>query len=215
MATPEKVDPYNRLQFNMIHVHNTFKLGLERILPLLDNPPTNDIPNFLGYCEAWATGLVGHHESEELIVFPVLQTKIDMSIEIEQHKFIHDSLDETLALIRSGKANPSKFDHAKMKEILEKLKGPLFQHFDEEVEHIAPENMKVFEAKDLQAMMDKLFAHSHKEDPFMMVPYMLTHTAPEYKAIWPELPWLMKKTLAPYLFTLRHRGYWKYSPYSY
>jgi hypothetical protein len=45
-------------------VHTTFKLGFERILPLLDNPPTNDLFNFLGYFETWADGLIGHHDAE-------------------------------------------------------------------------------------------------------------------------------------------------------
>jgi hypothetical protein len=48
----------------LIPVHDTFKLGIERILPLLDNPPTDDLHNFVGYCETWADGLVGHHDSE-------------------------------------------------------------------------------------------------------------------------------------------------------
>ena len=48
----------------LISVHNTFKIGLERILPLLNDPPSNDLPNFLGYCETWAAALAGHHDSE-------------------------------------------------------------------------------------------------------------------------------------------------------
>jgi hypothetical protein len=45
---------------------------------------------------------------------------------------------------------------------------------DEEVEHIAPEKMQVFEAKDITAMMDKMVAHARSNnDAFMTVPYML------------------------------------------
>jgi len=199
----------------MIHVHNTFKIGLERIFSFLDNPPTKDLPNFLGYCETWATAVEGHHDSEEAIVFPFLSAKLDMSTELKEHKLIHDCLDELLPLIRSAKADQSKFDACKIKDILERLKAPLFQHLDEEVKHIAPENMQVFEAKDIRAMMENLVAHAHKDDPFTIVPYMLTHTPPEYKAIWPEMPWLVKKVLTPYVFAKRHPGYWKYSPYGY
>jgi hypothetical protein len=50
---------------------------------------------------------------------------------------------------------------------------------DEEVKHIAPENMQVFEAKDIRAMMENLVAHAHKDDPFTIVPYMLTSVEPE------------------------------------
>jgi len=196
-------------------VHTTFKLGFERILPLLDNPPTNDLFNFLGYCETWANGLIGHHDGEELIVFPFLQQKIDMSTEIEEHKLIQTNLNDILALVRAAQADSSKFDAPKLKEIMENIKAPLFQHLDDEITRIAPQNMKVFEADDIQNMMNKLEEHAHKDDVFKTLPYILTHTAPEYKSIWPEMPWFVRKVITPYVFALRHSGYWKYSPYGF
>lgn len=82
MAAP--TDPYELLQYNMIHgmhyaphlipngadivifsaAHNTFKLGYDIILTHLADPPTADMRNFLGYCEAWARGIESHHSSE-------------------------------------------------------------------------------------------------------------------------------------------------------
>jgi hypothetical protein len=45
---------------------------------------------------------------------------------------------------------------------------------DEEILHIAPENMHVFEAKDIAAMMNKLVADAHSNgNPFVDVPFML------------------------------------------
>jgi len=214
MANPATIDAYNRLQFNMIHVHSGFKLGFDRILTLLDNPPTQDLRNFLGYCEAWAVCLGAHHGSEEEIVFPFLQQKLDFGGEIEQHKVIHAGLEELLPYIRSAKADASKFDALKLKDMMSKLRDSLFQHLDEEILHLAPENMHVFEAKDIDVMMAKLLAHAHShDDPFISLPFMLSHTAPEYKVIWPQMPWFVKRVLTPYVFAWRHSGYWKYSPY--
>jgi len=216
MANPIAIDGYNCLQFNMIHAHNTFKLGFDRILSLLDSPPTDDLRNFLGYCEAWATGLEGHHASEEAIVFPFLQQKLDFTGELEQHKIIHAGLDELLPYIRSAKTDTSKFDALQLKNMMLKIRDPLFQHLDEEVDHIAPEKMQVFEAKDITAMMDKMVAHARSNnDAFMTVPYMLSHTAPEYKDIWPQMPWFVKKVITPYVLAWRYSGYWKYSPYGF
>jgi len=48
-----------------------------------------------------------------------------MSTELKEHKLIHDCLDELLPLIRSAKADQSKFDACKIKDILERLKAPL------------------------------------------------------------------------------------------
>lgn len=52
------------LKLRRTEAHETFKLGFDNILALLDTPPTNDLKNFLGYCEAWAVCLEQHHASE-------------------------------------------------------------------------------------------------------------------------------------------------------
>lgn len=82
MAAP--TDPYALLHYNMVHgtelnlhvlssgvsnsrlliAHQTYKRGYDIILSHLKNPPSNDLQNFLGYCEAWAVSIEGHHDSE-------------------------------------------------------------------------------------------------------------------------------------------------------
>lgn len=73
-------DIFGRLQYNMIRgkplvnvrasasdlskAHSTYKIGYDNIVSLLDRLPTDDIANFLGYCEAWAKAIEGHHDSE-------------------------------------------------------------------------------------------------------------------------------------------------------
>ncbi|KAJ7097009.1 hypothetical protein C8R43DRAFT_1169283 [Mycena crocata] len=54
------------------------------------------------------------------------------------HDLYHESL-----------ADRSKFEGAKLKEMMEKLAGPLFEHLDEEVEHLAPDNLKVYTTEEL------------------------------------------------------------------
>ncbi|KAK7685704.1 hypothetical protein QCA50_011048 [Cerrena zonata] len=56
-AAPEGT--YDTLQWNMIHAHDAFKLGYDMILKILENPPNNDLANFLGYCLAWASSVEG------------------------------------------------------------------------------------------------------------------------------------------------------------
>ena len=58
-------------------------------------------------------------------MFPFLQQKIDMSTEIEEHKFIQTSLNEMLTLVHAAQADLSKFDAPKLKEIMENMKAPL------------------------------------------------------------------------------------------
>jgi hypothetical protein len=79
MAAP--TDSHQLFHYNMFHgnlftqdllllpfiftlAHGVFKRGYEIILPLLDDPPKDDLHNFLGYCEAWAASIESHHEAE-------------------------------------------------------------------------------------------------------------------------------------------------------
>jgi len=51
-----------------ITAHETFKRGYDIILTHLQEPPNDDLKNFLGYCEAWAVSIEGHHDSEVSLV---------------------------------------------------------------------------------------------------------------------------------------------------
>jgi hypothetical protein len=44
--------------------HETFKRGCDNIIAKLDDPPMDDLPNFLGYCQAWGETIESHHRSE-------------------------------------------------------------------------------------------------------------------------------------------------------
>ncbi|KAF9469573.1 hypothetical protein BDZ94DRAFT_1151020 [Collybia nuda] len=215
MATP--TDPYALLHFNMIHAHQTYKRGYDIILSHLKNPPLYDLQNFLGYCEAWAVSIEVHHDSEEKVVFPFLNQKMDFSGEIEQHKAIHDTLDKILATIHDARTDPSKFDATKMNALMLEFKDPLFSHLDEEVEHVHASKLKEanFAEKDVLAMIAGLEKHAKGTgDPFMIVPFMRSHTSPEHKDVWPSMPWILRKVVIPYVLAKRYSGYWKYSPYA-
>ena len=48
----------------MVLAHNLFKTAYNSIRRHLENPPTNDIPNFMGYCEAFVDAIDHHHDGE-------------------------------------------------------------------------------------------------------------------------------------------------------
>ncbi|OCH85195.1 hypothetical protein OBBRIDRAFT_798421 [Obba rivulosa] len=221
MAASMKVsapqDPYELFRFNMACAHDTFKAGYDSIQKHLETPPTSDLTNFIGYCEAWACGIDHHHNMEESVVFPFLQTKLDFSREVEQHKGVHAGVDEVLALLQRAKADPTVFDPGMLKEIMKRLKAPLYDHLDEEVEHIKPENLKVFSESEMHKLNNDVtvYARNHA-DLFTLLPFIRSHTSPEYKDSFPAppIPWVLRKVLVPYIFAMRFSGYWKYSPYA-
>ncbi|KAI0659127.1 hypothetical protein C8Q70DRAFT_152040 [Cubamyces menziesii] len=214
--TTVPTDPFEYIHWNMKLAHKTFEEGYNVIVSKLDDPPTNDLKNFLGYCEAWAHAISHHHDTEEATLFPALNTKMDFSHEKEQHAAVHAFLDDFLATVQAAQADTSKFDAAKLKSMLESSNDAIFTHFREEVEHIEPEKLKAAgfseaEGRQMIADVDK-HAKSHG-DPFLAVPYMRSHTPPEYKEIWPPIPWILRKLVVPYMLAKKHSGYWKYSPY--
>jgi hypothetical protein len=56
--------PSAQLQYNMLQVHTFLELGYTNILAHLENPPRDDLPNFLGSCKAWTYVIAVHHDTE-------------------------------------------------------------------------------------------------------------------------------------------------------
>ncbi|KAI9063697.1 hypothetical protein FKP32DRAFT_1571772, partial [Trametes sanguinea] len=161
--------------------------------------------------------IIHHHDTEEATLFPVLNTKMDFSHEKEQHAAVHGFLDDFLAAIHEAQADPSKFDAAKLKSRVESSKDALFTHFNEEVEHIQAENLKTagFTADECRQLIENVDKHAKSHgDPFLVVPFMRSHTTAEYKDIWPPIPWILRKVVVPYIMAKRYSGYWRYSPYT-
>ncbi|KAJ3555622.1 hypothetical protein NP233_g12163 [Leucocoprinus birnbaumii] len=210
--------PVEQLHFNMVHVHDTFKFGYESIMKNLDNPTATgeDLPNFLGYCLAWVTSIIHHHDIEEEAVFPFLNQKMDFSGEEEAHKAIHAGVDVLEKTLLEAQADNTKFDAAKVKDQIQQLAEHLFPHLDAEVKHLEPADVKKAgfdegEFKAMNARLDKLA--QTKGDPFVLVPFIKAHTPPELQSYWPNMPWYLRKIVIPYIFARRYSGYWKYAPY--
>jgi len=214
MSVP--TDPFELLHYNMVRAHQTYETGYDVIVKNLANPPTDDLKNFLGYCEAWAISIVHHHDTEEATVFPFLNTKMDFGHEQEQHKAVHAFLDDFLERIKVAQADLSKFNAPSLLELAETSKDAMFTHFAEEVSHIEADKIRdaQFTAEDCKTMVANMEKHAKANgDPFLVVPFMRSHTPPEYKDSWPAMPWILRKVVIPYVLAKRYSGYWKYSPY--
>ncbi|KAK9321530.1 hypothetical protein V1517DRAFT_170889 [Lipomyces orientalis] len=217
MAVEKKLrlptDPHELPQFVMQRLHFVFEAAFYSILKHLEQPPQTDLCNFLGYCEAWCTSLLAHHDTEEHIMFPYLQRKLDFAEEVEQHKKIHDALDAFVEQIRLAKKDSAAFDPARMMQILKDAEDNLMAHLHQEIDDLAPDRLKVFSGEELDEMMklSEKYAQKHTS-PVVMLPLLRSHTPPEHRC-FPPLPWPVEKLLLPFL-AMRHGGYWKYSPYS-
>ncbi|KAK9368276.1 hypothetical protein V1509DRAFT_623592 [Lipomyces kononenkoae] len=210
---PVPTNPHEQPQFIMCRLHHAFETGFNNILKLLEEPRSKDLNNFLGYCKVWCKVLLSHHKNEELNMFPYLQRKLDFAKELEQHRSMHILLELFLERIVLARKDPTKFDPKGLIHILKSAEDNLKAHLRQEIEDLAPERLKVFTGKEIEELMSSLYKYVIKHDnPVLVLPFVRSHTPEEYKS-WPPLPWVIEKLLLP-LLVLRHRGYWKYSPYS-
>ncbi|KAK9431769.1 hypothetical protein V1505DRAFT_367825 [Lipomyces doorenjongii] len=205
-------DPYKLFQFGMTRVHHVFETAFYRILKLLDDPPRQDLSNFLGYCEVWCVGLIDHHDAEEIVMFPELQKKVDFAEEIEDHKKIHDFLVKFLDQIRCALKDQDSFDPAGMIQTLKDVESTLISHLRQEIIDLAPARLEVFSEKEIMEIMDTAEKYAISHCQMVFIPFFRSHTPPEYK-FFPSLPGPFRNILLPFL-AIRYRGYWKYSPYS-
>jgi hemerythrin-like domain-containing protein len=210
MAPPD--DPHALLHWQMVNIHTAFKCGFDNMLKHLVSPPADskELHNLIGYCLSWSKSLHSHHDSEEAAVFPFLNTKLDFSREIEEHKVIHAKLEEMEAYLSESLTakDPNTFFSAeKFRTMLTDLREPLFAHLDGEVSSIQPENLQVFGGKDLLDMDHRLeeYVKAH-DDPFVVLPFLMGHVSPAQKKEWPPFPWVLKKVLIPYVFSWRYAG---------
>ncbi|KAK9350278.1 hypothetical protein V1523DRAFT_420346 [Lipomyces doorenjongii] len=212
---PIPSDAYHLPSFIMTRLHHVIETGFHNILDLLRTPPLDDLGNFLGYCDAWATVLLAHHEVEENIMFPILNTKLDFSEEEEQHKAMYDAVDKFATCVRAARVDNTKFDAALLIDILEGAKDVLLTHLHDEIEHLSDAHLRpVFSEVEIREMMESSRKYTLKhDDPFVMLPFLMGHTPPEYKS-WPPLPWMVAKLILPWIIARRHRGWWKYAPCS-
>ncbi|KAH8929265.1 hypothetical protein BT69DRAFT_1307087 [Atractiella rhizophila] len=208
-----ELDAASTIKFDMIRAHVILKNGYTSILKQVDEDHYKDLPNWIGYVEAWCVTVAHHHDAEELHLFPYLSTKMNVHEELEDHKIIHDGIEDLLKWIVAAKSDRSKYSAQLLKEKLSRM-GPTFlKHLDEEVEHLSHENLLQFPEDELGSAWKGFlnYAKTHS-NPFIALPFIKSHTPPEYKW-WPAgVPWIINKLMVP-LLPLKHSGYWKYAPY--
>ena len=98
-----------------------------------------------------------------------------------------------------------------------------YAHLDEEVAHLARENMLAFDAEELKELLKSLEEHAKQvEDPTIVLPFMYgwvarrnwvarvlmrcRHIERQYIDEFPGLHWTFRRVLVPYVFALRHYG---------
>jgi len=107
------------------------------LLPTSPNPNPN-ISSFVTYCTLFLEFVHTHHHTEETIVFPFIQTKIDMSENLEQHKAFDEGVKLFEQYVKDVEGGKEVFDGSKIRELVEAFGDVLVEHLHQEVRRYSP-----------------------------------------------------------------------------
>lgn len=122
----------------------------------------------------------------KIVMLSFLSQKMDMTPEIDEHKVIHEGLEQFIAFIAVARGNAAMFDAANMTAIINAIRDPLVPisvyiraqcstRIWMKIARLDPDNTKVSESKAVDEMTTALvkFAVSH-DNPFLSIPFALT-----------------------------------------
>lgn len=126
-------DQTTTFAIDMSLIHNVFIRALNSIYhaaPIIKN---KDKTAFAGYCLTFAELVHEHHHTEEEIIFPVLQGKIDMDHNLEQHATFATQITAFEDYMKNVQGKKEEYDAEKVIDLLEAFGDHLVEHLHDEV----------------------------------------------------------------------------------
>jgi hemerythrin-like domain-containing protein len=121
--------------------HNGIIRGLNSIYLQAPHLPPKDVAivrDFLTYCQCWSESMHHHHDAEEKVFFPEIESisgiKGLMAHNVEQHRAFTPGFQEFEAYCRSCK--PAEYDGLELRALVERFAEPLTQHLYDEIESL-------------------------------------------------------------------------------
>lgn len=120
----------------MAHLHNCIIIGINCIyLQAAHVKATEDVKDFLFFVKAWCSFVKHHHDVEEELVFPQLESFTDkpgcMSANVAQHAIFEPGLHELADY--SEKISPSEFSATKVRSLIDGFADALRNHLKSEI----------------------------------------------------------------------------------
>ncbi|KAF9048743.1 hypothetical protein BJ165DRAFT_1414466 [Panaeolus papilionaceus] len=188
-------------------IHNVFIRGLNS---MWHNAPrvngVEDEVSFAGYCLSWVWLMHDHHEGEEKIIFPFLQTKFPMHHNVEAHHAFLEGLNNFEAYMKSVQVSEEEYDGAKVRTLLDSFAAVLVKHLQEEIPCLAPERLKEYDVDGLNAMLKVHTDHIQTLSWVTSLSFVLHHNDTRIAPNWPPIP-------GPIMWTIRNVAYWRHSNY--
>ena len=123
----------------MALAHNGIIRGLNSLYLQAPHIPPHDVAtarDFLTYCQCWSESMHHHHDAEEEIYFPAIESISGvaglMEQNIEQHRAFTPGFEAFETYCRT--CPPEEFDGQRLRELVEGFAEALVKHLHEEIE---------------------------------------------------------------------------------
>ncbi|KDR77178.1 hypothetical protein GALMADRAFT_139192 [Galerina marginata CBS 339.88] len=173
-----------------------------------------DEGDFMGFGLACLSMIRSHHETQEKVVFPILQEKIDMRMNVVQHIEFDELLKDLETYLRKVQNKQEPYDSGRLLELRAALGSRLVQHLHDEVDTVNPKYLYAFSKQELMNLVHAIDEHKKNfRDSATLLPFIVTNHHKEDAPDWPIVPASLKWLTNHVGFQL-HRHYWKFSPYT-
>lgn len=123
----------------MALAHNGILRGLNSISLQATHIPSHDlvaVRDFLTYCQCWCESMHHHHDAEEAVFFPTIETVSGvqglMQANVEQHRAFTPGFDRFHEYCRT--CPPANYDGHKLVNLIQDFAEPLTGHLHDEID---------------------------------------------------------------------------------
>jgi len=179
---------------------------------------SEDVADFMKFCDAWSCVLHSHHNTEETVYFPLLedQTKHKgvMAHNHEEHETFVPGLLAFDAFIGGIKDRGAVYDAPQLLKLIDDFGPALEKHLHNEVGVL--EELGKDEQINWDLMGKTMAAHSKKvADRIREVPFLITNSDVTYEAgihgeRFPPFPWFVGQIFR-WVYIPMMKGAWRFS----
>ncbi|KAH7101328.1 hypothetical protein BKA62DRAFT_703440 [Auriculariales sp. MPI-PUGE-AT-0066] len=215
-----------KLAVNMALWHNIFFRGLNSLYnyaPHVANGSVRDKHDLTTFGLVWYNMLEEHHDGEEEILFPALETASGnaglMAANVEQHKVFHSGFANLKTYLDSVIADPaaSVFDGTRLQALIDAFAPALLQHLHDEIPTLIDYGHQ-FPAVDVQKINTEFARAMRSRSPGLVrgfaenLPFMFD--GGKWRDHWPR-PLKVLASVAKWTFYWPNRGAWRFAPCSF
>ena len=218
----------------MALAHNGILRGLNSIYLQATRIPREDmtaVSDFLTYCQCWGESMHHHHDCEEAIFFPSIESISGiqglMEGNIEQHRAFTPGFDRFQEFCRT--CLPKDYDGGKLRNLVEAFAEPLTQHLYDEIETLRALDQydserirQAYKRLEKSLMATDNVKHTLIHEPSMLLTLHQYRIAPLVFGTadrsfeggihnFPSVPFFVPYIIH-YWYGRRHRGAWRYNP---